>query len=169
MVFITKNVAVAALLVAPVIAAPFSQTLDLERRGDFELEERGAGTGMIFGAAGALTIAGLWGKMKTHFGGKKDDAPAAPAPPAEARDFVGGELEERGAVTNIAVGAGAALVLKHFLEKFHHHEGGDGKGGDAPPVGARDLVDFIYAREVLNRARALERRNALEDMIDELD
>ncbi|KAF6750094.1 hypothetical protein DFP72DRAFT_1048565 [Ephemerocybe angulata] len=159
MVFINKNVAIAALLVAPVIAAPLTQTVeDLERRGDVELEERGTKTNIAVGAVGGLLLVHALKKL-FH---KKEDAPA---PPADARDFVDGELEERGTKTNIATGVVGGVLLKKLWDHFHHKEGDT----PAPPVDARDLVDFIYAREVLNRARALERRNALEYMIDELD
>ncbi|KAF5313590.1 hypothetical protein D9611_010133 [Ephemerocybe angulata] len=174
MVFITKHVAVAALLVAPVIAAPLSQTVeDLERRGDVELEERGMKTNLAAGAVGGYFIGKLWHKFR-H---RNDNKDAPNDAPVEARDLVDylfesrewdGELEERGVKTNIAAGAVGGYFIGKLWHKFRH--GNDNK--DAPndaPVEARDLVDFIYARAVLNRARALERRNALENMIDELD
>ncbi|KAF6747403.1 hypothetical protein DFP72DRAFT_854380 [Ephemerocybe angulata] len=127
MVFITKNVAIAALLIAPVIAAPLSQTPE-------ELERRGVD------------------RSRNHF---------------ESREW-DGELEERGVKTNIAVGAVGGYLIGKLWQKFRHRNDNKDAPKDAP-VEARDLVDFIYAREVLNRARALERRNSLENMINELD
>ncbi|KAF5313679.1 hypothetical protein D9611_010128 [Ephemerocybe angulata] len=201
MVFITKNVAVAALLIAPAIAAPLSQTLDdFERRATGstvdrrelagELEERG---GLALGAI----IGGLFGwnlhkkkeqKKKEEEQKKKEEEERAGAQQArdlvdeiyarevlnragESRELAGG-LEER-APLGMGFGVGALLGWlggkKAEKKKAEQEHAEQGKREEEDANHARDLVDFIYAREVLKRARALERRNALQDMIDELD
>ncbi|KAF6755694.1 hypothetical protein DFP72DRAFT_847398 [Ephemerocybe angulata] len=168
MVFISKNVAVAALLVAPVIAAPLSQAPE-------DLERRGAGVTRPSLRAGRRRIRSGCRREKARKNLKRDyydggsglEARGAKTNVFESREW-DVELEERGTKTNIAAGAVGGYFIGKLWHKFRHRNDNKDAPKDAP-VEARDLADFIYAREVLNRARALERRNVLENMIDELD